>query len=169
VIVENYRLRRVLATILGVDLTNYDDPLLPGAIYGGNSMVGDTLTLGEEFQRAFLALFDASLKVTAQEQAAINALFDTLAWRATVLVHQDVTPQDLGLIRRIADRESPAHVQVTVAAASLPFLAGLSSLIGVDTYLGPKPTPGPIRVGESRIGVRDVVQQPGSLDPAFEG
>jgi len=66
VIVENYRLRRVLATILGVDLTNYNDPLLPGADYGGNSIVGPTLTLGDEFQRAFLALFDASFKVTSQ-------------------------------------------------------------------------------------------------------
>jgi phage tail-like protein len=169
VIVENYRLRRVLATILGVDLTDYNDPLLPGADYGGNSIVGPTLTLGDEFQRAFLALFDGSLKVSAQEQAAINALFDNLAWRVTVLVHQDVTPQDLGLIRRVAGREAPAHVELTVATASLPFLAGLSSLIGVDTYLGPKPQPGPIRVGETRVGVWDVVQQPGSLDPAFEG
>ncbi len=169
IIVENYRLRRVLATILGVDLTDYDDPLLPGAEYGGNSIVGDTLVLGDENEREFLALFADSLRKKRSEEHAIDELYEELAHRVTVLVHQEVEPQDLALIRRIAEREKPAHVLLTVAPASFPFLAGIASLVGVDTYLAGKPRPGPVRVGESRLGVWDVVKQPGSLDPNFRG
>ena len=54
-------------------------------------------------------------------------------------------------------------------SASLPFLAGISSLVGVDTYLVRKPKPGPVRVGLSRLGVWDVVAQRPSLDPRFPG
>jgi phage tail-like protein len=169
VIVENYRLRRVLATILGVDLSQYDDPLLPGSNPSGNSMVGDTLMLGEESLKEVLALFATSVEASAAETLAIERLSDELAHRVTVLVHQEVEPRDMGVIRRVAEKEKPAHVELTIVEASLPFLTGISSLIGVDTYLARKPKPGAVRVGTSRLGVWDVVTQRPSLDPGFPG
>jgi hypothetical protein len=54
-------------------------------------------------------LFRADV-ATAQENADVVAFLDQLANRATVLVHQSVSPQDLGLLRRVVELEAPAHV-----------------------------------------------------------
>jgi phage tail-like protein len=169
VVVENYRLRRIFATILGVDLTDRQDPLLPGASQSGNSIIGDTLFLGDESKSEFLALFDASLQVSLSERQQIARLFDSLAHRVTVLVHREIDQQALGLIRRVVAAEKPAHVQALVAPAQYALLAGLAALIGVDTYLTERLQPGPIRLGVSKLGVWDVVKQPPSLDPRLEG
>jgi phage tail-like protein len=165
VVFEDFRLRRTFATILGANLADADDPLLPGLTVSGNSFVGDTLFLGDEDNKEFLALFSADLDVTPAEAATIAQLFDRLAHRATVLVHTEVTPQDLGLIRQVVDREAPAHVAVQVLTASQRFLVGMASLVGVDTYLGPKPATQPVRVNKSQIGVRDLIEHLPSLDP----
>ncbi|HEU4390464.1 MAG TPA: phage tail protein, partial [Blastocatellia bacterium] len=95
VVIEDFRLRRTFATILGADLSNEDDPLLGGFAQSGNSFVGDTLFLGDEHKKEFLALFNADLPVKPEEAEAIFQLFDRLANRVTVLVHQEVEPQDM--------------------------------------------------------------------------
>lgn len=169
VVLEDFRLRRTFATILGADLSGDEDPLLGGIAVSGNSYVGDTLFLGEEENKEFLALFRADLPVTEEEEAAIDALFERLAHRVTVLVHQEVEPQDLGLINRILQREAPAHVLARVMAASHPLVVGLAALVGVDTYLTPRPAPGPVRVEKSQLGLRDFLRHPVSLDPRLEG
>jgi phage tail-like protein len=195
VVLEDFRLRRTFATILGADLADEDDPLLAGLAISGNSFVGDTLFLGDERNKEFLALFGVDLPKTQAEETAVAALFDRLAHRITVLVHQEVEPQDLGLIRRIVDRETPAHVQARILTASQPFIQGMyealtpayvepdrlssnqesypfivgaASLVAVDTYLATKPQPRPVKVGRSRLGVRDVIQRPPSLDPRLQ-
>ena len=168
VVVEDFRLRRTFATILGADLADEDDPLLAGISASDNSFVGDTLFLGDENKKEFLALFGLDALRGQQEEQAVAALFDSLAHRVTVLVHEEVVPQDLGLIRRVVDAETPAHVQATVATASQPFIVGVASLVGVDSYLSPKPRPGPVRVGSSQIGLRDLILHPPSLDPRLE-
>lgn len=168
VVLEDFRLRRTFATILGANLADETDPLLQGLAVSGNSYVGDTLFLGDETRQEFLALFGPDLPTEAEE-TAILAFFDELAFRVTVLVHQEVGPQDLGLIRRIVEQETPAHLITRVLTASQPFLVGMASLIGVDTYLAPKPQPRPVRLGSSHIGVRDLILRPASLDPRLEG
>ena len=169
VLLEDFKLRRVIATILGADFSDEDDPLTAGGMNSGNSYVGDTLFLGDESKKEFLALFSADLPTDTSEQNAIEALFDNLAYRVTVLVHQEVTPQDLGLIRRIAERQAPAHVQVRVLVASEPFLVGMASLVGVDSYLAHQQPARPARIGRSRIGRRDFLQGSAALDPRIEG
>lgn len=165
VVLEDFRLRRTFATILGADLRLLDDPLLVGAGDSGNSYVGDTLFLGDESRREFLALFGADLPVDTDERSAIEGLFERLAHRVTVLVHDRVSPQDLGVIRRVVERETPAHVQARVMTATRPFLVGLASLTGVDSYLAPAPARRPVRVGESHVGAGDFVQGAGGFDP----
>jgi phage tail-like protein len=168
VVLEDYRLRRTMGTILGGDFADEEDPLLAGLVVSGNSLVGDSLFLGQEERREFLALFAADLERTAGEERAVEAFLDRLAFRVTVLVHQEVEPQDVGLIRRVVKLESPAHVAVRVMTASEPFLVGAASLVGVDTYLGPAQPVRPVRVGRSRLGRRDVLVHSPSLDPRLD-
>lgn len=169
VVLEDYRLRRTFATIIGADLDDTEDPLTLGGIDTGNSYVGDTLFIGDEQRREFLALFSADLKVTGTEEAVIDALFDNLAFRVTILVHQNVQPQDLGVIQRIAEREVPAHVEFRILPTSAPLLVGITALVGVDTYLSPRTQPSPARINSSYIGCGDYVMGPATLDPRLEG
>ena len=170
VVLEDFRLRRTFATILGADLADTTNPLTAGLSVSGNSFVGDTLVLGDETQREFLALFQADLPLEdAQDRAAVAAFFDRLAYRVTVYVHSDVTPQDLGLIRRIAELESPTHVLTRVVTTTAPFLVTLSALVGLDTYLRPERPRQTVTLNRSHIGVHDVLQQPASLDPRLTG
>ena len=168
VVLEDYRLRRTMGTILGGDFADEEDPLLGGLVVSGNSLVGDSLFLGQEARREFLALFAADLEMTAREERAVEAFLDRLAFRVTVLVHQEVEPQDLGLIKRVVNHESPAHVAVRVVTASEPFLVGAASLVGVDTYLVPAQPLRPVRIGRSRLGRRDVLVHSPSLDPRLD-
>lgn len=169
VILEHYRLRRTFATILGADLSDENDPLLAGITRSGNSFVGDTLFLGDEHRKEFLALFGDALPKSKSEARAVAAFFDQLAYRVTILVHQEINPQDLALVRRVAALETPAHVAVRVEAASNQFRAGVASLVGVDTYLAPKPGPRTARVDVSYIGRGDLIERAPSLDPRLGG
>ena len=143
--------------------------LVSGIARSGNSFVGDTLFLGDEHRKEFLALFGATLPKTRSEANAVAAFFDQLAYRVTILVHQEITPQDLGLVRRVAALETPAHVQVRVEAASNQFRAGVASLVGVDSYLVPKPAPRTARVDVSYIGRGDLIERAPALDPRLGG
>ena len=163
-------LRRTFSTILGADLSDASDPLLPGPPQSGNSLVGDTLFLGEDDRTSILAVFAPELQIgdavrVAADEAAVAALLDRLAHRATVLVHQEVEPEALGLLRQVIALEAPAHVEVKLVTASYRFRVAVSSLVGIDTFLAVKPVPGPVILDRSQLGVRDLVQRLPSLDP----
>ena len=168
VVVEDFRLRRTFATILGSDLADEADPLLAGLAVSGNSYVGDTLFLGDEFRRELLALFGAG-DLTAAEQARVRAFYDKLAHRVTVFVHNEVEPRDLGLIKRVVELETPAHVVARVVTATYPLLVGVAALVGVDTYLTPPAAAGTVQLNRSTLGVQDVVRRLASLDPRLGG
>lgn len=175
IVVEDYRMRRTFATILGANLENDLDPLLPGLSASANFYVGNTLFLGNEHRKEFLALFGPqvlqglSTRELAQAKQAIWEFYERMAHRVTVLVHSEVLPQDFGLINRVVQLEKPAHVIASVQRATYPFLVGIASLLGLDTYLRNKPAPQPVRVDVSRIGGNDLIFQVPSLDPRFEG
>ncbi|HMV70415.1 MAG TPA: phage tail protein, partial [Myxococcota bacterium] len=98
VVVEDWRLRRTFATLLGVDLADEADPLLAGVVHSGNSVVGDTLILGEEERAELMALFDVSTRTPA-EQRAVLSFYRRTAWRVSVLVHRDLPASVIGRVR----------------------------------------------------------------------
>lgn len=190
VVVEDFRLRRSLSTILGAQLEDADDPLTAGISQSGNSVVGDTLFLGEARTRddgqrkAFLTLFRrldadtaaAQALLDADRSAARKALFDDLAHRATILVHEDSGPEELRLVQRLSELGAPAHVLVRVTRAAYPFMVGVASLVGADTYLRAAPVERAFRVGPgdgtSSLGGVDTLRGEASLDAhagAFAG
>jgi phage tail-like protein len=169
IVIEDFRLRHIFATILGADLSIQNDPLLPGYSSSSNSFVGDTLFLGDGKSRAeLLALFSASLPQSPSEQQAVAQFFDSLANRMTVFVHNQVEQVDLSLISRIVDEEKPAHIKATVQVASQPFMIGLAALVGVNSYLAPEPPRDPIVLDQTRVGRYNMVIQAPSLDPRME-
>ncbi|MEM7154116.1 MAG: phage tail protein [Myxococcota bacterium] len=184
VILEGWRLRRTFATILGADLADEDDPLLGGVVQSGNSVVGDSLILGDDFRREFVALFRENLPERPSgstldewiqwmveryiDPHVVDAFFDRLAHRLTILVHAEDT-ELLTSLRKIVELETPAHLETEVVSAPYPFLVGMASLVGVDTFLrGPEEPPG-IVVGESRIGGTGFLSRPAALDSRLEG
>jgi phage tail-like protein len=168
-ILEDFRLRRTFATILGADLADEEDPLLAGIVRSGNSYVGDTLFLGDENRKEFLSVFTPVAELNAAETQVVNDFLERLAFRVTVLVHDQLHPHNLGLVQRIVDLETPAHVLSRVTPVTTSFLVSLASLVGVDTYLTEEPAPEPVRVGASQVGVRDRVLRPATLDPRLAG
>ena len=168
IVIEDFRLRHLFATILGADLSIKNDPLLPGYSGSSNSIVGDTLFLGDPSVHAELqALFANDLGIAGSAQA-VQSLYDSLAHRMTVFVHDQVENVNLKLVQRIVEAEKPAHVQAFVRVATQPFMIGLASLLGVNTYLGPDLPTNPVTVGVSDVGRYDVVTQMPALDPRME-
>jgi phage tail-like protein len=169
VVLEDFRLRRTFASIIGADLEDENDPLTAGVSVSGNSFVGDTLFVGDENRKEFIALFSADLPVDTSEQSAIEQLFDRLAHRITILVHETVQPQDLGLIKQIAKQETPAHVAFRVLPASHAFLVGMSALVGVDSYLAHRAKPAAAQLGTALLGKNNFIKGPAALDARLQG
>ena len=170
VVVEDFWFRRTLQTILGLKLDRNDDPLLGGSFISGNSKVGNTLFLSEEgAEKKFLALFDASIRLKAADQAVVDEFFASLAHRVTVIVHEEAAPDELKLIERVCALETPAHIVTRVRRASADFMVGLTALLSVDTYLRPAPPPLPVEIDTTTIGDGALLLRPPSLDPRLEG
>ncbi len=168
ILLEDFRLRRTFATILGADFSVEDDPLVMGKIPSANSYVGETLFLGEEEKKEFLALYADEIPLDADEQKTADNFYARLANRLTVLVHRDMDDKTLRLIGRIAQTESPAHIDIRVVVASKPLLIGLYSLLGVDTYLRGEPERRAARVGHSYLGRYDFIRKLPVLDDRLE-
>ena len=167
ILIEAFRLRRIYATILGADLSIQDDSLLPGFSGSGNSIVGDTLFLGDPLDKDFLALFASAIETPAEQQQ-VQSFYDQLAHRITVFVHDQVETVDLKLVQTIVEQEKPAHVMATVIRARQPLMVGLASLLGVNTYLAPEPARSAATLNVSQIGRYDVITHTPSLDPRLE-
>jgi len=173
VVVEDFRLRRTVATLLGVDLERDDDPLLPGLITAGNSYVGDTLILGDEtVEREFLAAFlPEALEATVGEVTAeriTESFYARTAHRATILVHEDLHDELRRLIDAVVVEEAPAHVEVKVLAARERFLVGIAALVGVDSYLREPLAARVARIDVSRIGRGDLIDGGAAFDWRLE-
>ena len=85
-----------------------------------------------------------------------------------MFIHNRVETVNVNLVQRIVDYEKPAHVAATIQTATQPFMIGMASLLGVNTYLAPEPPPNPVVVDVSDVGRYDLVQHVPSLDPRWE-
>jgi hypothetical protein len=169
IVLEDFRLRHTFATILGADLSIQNDPLLPGYSGSSNSIVGDTLFLGDEHVQAELQALYANDLGLAGSADAVDKFYDSLAHRITIFVHEQAEKVNLKLVERIIEAEKPAHVQASILRASQPFMIGLASLLGVNTYLGPTPQRQTATLDVSDVGRYDVITHMASLDPRLEG
>jgi phage tail-like protein len=168
IVIEDFRLRHIFATILGADLSDQNDPLLPGFSGSSNSFVGDTLFLSNPAMQAKIqALYATDLNIAGSTEA-VQAFYDQLALRMTVFVHNQVEDVNLNLVQSIVQAEKPAHVLASVKVATQPFMIGLASLLGINTYLGPDPPRNTATVDVSSVGRYDVVTHMPSLDPRME-
>lgn len=169
IVIEDFRMRHLFATILGADLSIKENPLLPGYWASSNSFVGDTLFLGNPGMQAELqALYATNLKLPG-EQSETLAFYDQFANRLTVFVHDQVESVDYALVQNVVEEEKPAHVLAVVQRASQGIMIGLASLVGVNTYLGPEPSPDPATIGVTQVGRYDIVTNMPSLDPRVGG
>ena len=170
VVVEDFRLRRTFATILGADLDDEDDPLTQGLTVSGNSFVGDTLFVGEdgpELQRELLALFRAD-HLDCGDTVAVREFYDRLANRITVLIHADLDEDQQRLVRRVVERETPAHLGRRVLTASSGLRVGLTALVEVDTWLRTRDPRQPVALDATTVGLDGFVTDLPTLDPRMD-
>ncbi len=163
VVVENFRLRRTMATLLGIDMDDRDHPLTLGTAQSGNSIVGDSLILSEEDARAFLALFDPEL-ATIDERAAVRAFFDRYSHQVSVLLHGAART----LHEAVADQlraSMPAHLQWRILETDHPFVLGLAPLLTVDTFLERAPPPERVTLGSTALGREGLLRNPVAFSP----
>src|SRR5690606_24409568 len=108
--VENYRLRRTLATIIGIDLDDKDHPLTLGTSQSGNSIVGESLILADETAQEFLALFAPELADSAKQKQDVANFFDRYAHRLSIVLHGDAKPMRK-MIEEFLPQYVPAHLE----------------------------------------------------------
>lgn len=174
-IVENFRLRRTFATILGLRLGREDDPLLPQSIQSANSVVGDTLFLGDS-QAAdkdeVCALFRLDADAAAQPRddprsalQAVRNFYARHAHRVTILINAQVGNQYRGVLGPLISRLTPASVEASWVATTQRFLVGVASLLGIDTVPGGPTEAAPLRLNASYLGQYSTLQGGARLDP----
>jgi phage tail-like protein len=179
VVVENFRLRRTFATILGLDLDDRDHPLTLGTGMNGNSIIGDSLILSDEDSRTFLALLapelgaDTALSpaevaalpaATRAEVATVRAFFDRYSHRVSVLLHGAARAERV-LVEQVLAQELPAHLQWRIIETDHPFVLGLAPLLGVDSFLEETPPAARVTMDRTRLGREGLLRNPIALSP----
>ena len=162
--VENFRLRRTLATVLGIDMSDARHPLTLGTGQSGNSLVGESLILGDEDAREFLALFAPELAQSHSDRRAVTQFFDRYARRLTVVLHGEARALRR-TVEAILPEQVPAAVQWVVRETDHPFVLGLSPLLRIDTYLERQPPFGRVVLDRTRLGRGDLLTNPAALSP----
>lgn len=163
VVVENFRLRRTMATILGVNMDDEDHPLTLGTGISGNSLVGDSLILAEASAREFLALFSPEL-ADAKEHQVVEDFFNQYANQVSVLLHGEARQLKSVVATTLAE-QMPAHVQWRLLETDHPFVLGLAPLLGIDTFVERQPPPRQVTLDDTYIGKEGLLINPAALSP----
>jgi phage tail-like protein len=99
------------------------------------------------------AILDAS-RITAPEDYA-TPLFDELAHRFTVILPAGAPAGSADAVRRVVDREKPAHTVYHVCSYAPGMAIGLQARVGIDTIVAgaaPETRLDTSRAGEARLG-----------------
>jgi len=163
VVVENFRLRRTMATIIGLNMDDKDHPLTLGTGISGNSLVGKSLILSDGDAKEFLALFAPDV-ATKQEQAIVEGFFDDHAHQVTVLLHGSTRAQQNSIDEMLAE-QMPAHLQYKIHDTDYPFVLGLSPLLSVDTYLEKQADSRAVILNDTSLGREGVLKNSAALSP----
>ncbi len=163
VVVENFRLRRTMATILGRDMDDDDHPLTLGTGVSGNSIIGDSLILSDMDAREFLALFAPEL-ADEEETRAVEAFFELYGHRLTILLHGKTRAQRRN-VSEILREYVPVNLQYRIVESEKPFILGTAPLLNVDTYLEHRPEPEPVVLNETHIGKDGYLHNPAAFSP----
>ena len=162
VLVENFRLRRTMATLLGLDMDDRDHPLTLGTGMSGNSIVGDSLILSEADSRTFLALLAPELE--GDDAAAVAAFFDRYSHRVSVLLHGPAR-RERALVEEVLTAELPAHLLWRIVETDHPFVLGLSPLLAVDSFLETTPPPRRAVLNDTHLGREGLLANRIALSP----
>jgi len=164
VVLENFRLRRTMATILGIDMDDGDHPLTLGTGMSGNSIVGDSLILSEADARTFLALFAPDQAQTKDEKAVVTAFFEHYAHQVSVLLHGRGVLLRQAVEEVLAD-QLPAHLQFQIFETEFPFVLGISPLLAVDTFIETTPEFRRVTLDDTSLGNEGVLKNPAAFAP----
>jgi phage tail-like protein len=162
VLVENFRLRRTMATLLGLDMDDRDHPLTLGTGMSGNSIVGDSLILSDADSRTFLALLAPELG--GDDAAAVTAFFDRYSHRVSVLLHGPAR-RERALVEEVLIAELPAHLLWRIVETDHPFVLGLSPLLAVDSFLETTPPPRRAVLNDTHLGREGLLANRIALSP----
>jgi hypothetical protein len=163
VMVENFRLRRTMSTILGINMDDADHPLTLGTGMSGNSIVGDSLILSEKDAREFLSLFSPELASEAEQQI-VQEFFDRYSNQVTVLLHGEARRHKT-IVQETLNEQMPAHLQWKIFETDHPFVLGLSPLLAVDTYLDREPPARAVTLNDTYLGKEGVLQNAVAFSP----
>ncbi|MFA7618130.1 MAG: phage tail protein [Thiohalomonadaceae bacterium] len=164
VLVENFRLRRTMATLLGIAMDDAEHPLTLGTGMSGNSIVGDSLILSESDARQFLALFSPEL-ATLEEAAQVKQFFDEYAHKITVLLHGRGARLRT-VVEEVLAAQLPAWLQWRIFETEHPFVLGNAPLLAVDTFIETTPEFRRVTLNDTYLGREGVLKNPAAFSPA---
>ena len=162
-VLENFRLRRTMATILGIDMDDRQHPLTLGTGMSGNSIVGDSLILSEADARSFLALFAAD-PAHRSEAEQVEAFFERYAHQVSVLLHGAGAKARM-TVESVLAAQMPAHLQWRIIETEHPFVLGISPLLALDTFLEATPAFQRVTLDDTRLSREGVLQNPAAFSP----
>jgi len=161
--VENYLMRRTLSTIIGIDMDDAEHPLTLGTRQSGNSIVGETLFLGDETSREFVSLLAPELSSLSDKEIAAEFL-DKYAHRISIVVHK-LAFIHINSIKKIIIDYVPASLHTKIIQTDHPFIPGLSPLLGIDTYLETAVKARQIILDDTRLGQEGIMRNQASFSP----
>ena len=162
--VEDWRLRRPLFTALGIDFAAKRHPLTLGTVQSGNSIVGDTLTLGPDDARTLLLALLPEADPDAPIPTLLKRFADRHAYRLSLVIHGSAGHLR-GVIEELLATELPAHVSATLIETEAPFVPGLAPLLGIHSFLERFPAWRRMVLDRERIGSAAVLMNEPLLAP----
>jgi phage tail-like protein len=163
VVLENFRLRRTMATILGRNMDDAEHPLTLGTGMTGNSIVGDSLILSDGDAMEFLALLAPEL-ANKKEATAVKNFFSRYAHRLSVLLHGRGR-QHRHAVEETLREHLPAHLQWTLIETDRPFVLGTSPLLAIDTFVEIPPDPEPVILDRTLLGTEGLLTNATAFSP----